>query len=64
MFRISKVFGVTIIDYNGATVLLECTQTENRNDDLITLLKRKLANRIEIVRGGSVAVEAVSMFER
>ena len=64
LFRISKVFGVTIIDYDGATVLLECTQTENRNDDLIALLKRKFANRIETVRGGSVAVEAVSMSER
>ena len=61
MFRISKVFGVSIIDYDGAAVLLECTQTENRNDELIALLKRKFANRIEIVRGGSVAAEAVSM---
>ena len=26
-FRISKVFGVSIIDYDGAAVLLECTQT-------------------------------------
>ena len=64
LFRISKVFGAAIIDYDGTTVLLECTQTENRNDDLIALLKRKFANRIEIVRGGSVAVEAVSMSER
>ena len=63
-FRISKVFGVSIIDYDGATVLLECTQTENRNDDLIALLKRKFVNRIEIVRGGSVAAEAVSVSER
>ena len=61
LFRISKVFGVSIIDYDGAAVLLECTQTENRNDELIALLKRKFANRIEIVRGGSVAAEAVSM---
>ena len=64
LFRISKVFGVSIIDYDSATVLLECTQTENRNDDLIALLKRKFANRIEIVRGGSVAAEAVSVSER
>ena len=64
LFRISKVFGVTIIDYDGSAVLLECTQTENRNDDLITLLQRKFTNRIEIVRGGSVAVEAVSISER
>ena len=64
LFRISKVFGLDMIDYDGATVLLECTQTENRNDDLIALLKRKFANRIEVVRGGSVAVEAVSISER
>lgn len=60
LFRISKVFGITIIDYDGSTVLLECTQTENRNDDLIILLKRKFVNRIEITRGGSVAVESIS----
>ena len=64
LFRISKVFGVEIIDYDGDTVLLECTQTENRNNDLIALLKRKFVNSIEIVRGGSVAVEAVSISER
>ena len=64
LFRISKVFGVTIIDYDGTTVLLECTQTENRNDDLIALLKRKFVNRIEIVRGGSVVIESVGISER
>lgn len=64
LFRISKVFGVSVIDYDGKTVLLECTQTENRNDDLIALLKRTFMNRIEVVRGGSVAVEAISISER
>ena len=63
LFRISKVFGAAIIDYDGATVLLECTQTENRNDNLIALLKKKFANRIETVRGGSVAIDAVSISE-
>ncbi len=64
LFRISKVFGVAVIDYDGITVFLECTQTEKRNNDLISLLSRKFINRIEIVRGGSVAVEAVSISER
>lgn len=64
LFRISKVFGVTIIDYDGTTVLLECTQTEKRNNDLISLVNRKFINRIEIVRGGSVVVEAVCISER
>ena len=61
LFRISKVFGVSIIDYDGTTVLLECAQTEDKNNDIVALLKRKFINRIEIVRGGSVAVEAVSI---
>ncbi|MGN0515046.1 MAG: acetolactate synthase small subunit [Lachnospiraceae bacterium] len=64
LFRISKVFGVSIIDYDGTDVLLECTQTENRNNDIINLLKKRFSNRIEIVRGGSVAIEAVSVCER
>ncbi len=59
LFRISKVFGVSIIDYDGTAVLLECTQTEDKNNDLIALLKSKFINRVEIARGGSVAVEAV-----
>lgn len=64
LFRIAKVFDVSIIDYDGTTVLLECMQTENRNNDMIQLLKKKFVNRIEVVRGGSVAIEAVSVSER
>lgn len=64
LFRISEVFGVAIIDYDGSTVLLECTQTENRNNDLISLLNKKFRNKLEMVRGGSVVVEAVSIAER
>ncbi len=64
LFRISKVFGITIIDYDDSTVLLECMRTENKNDDLIILLKRKFVNRIELTRGESVAVESVSVSER
>lgn len=59
LFRISKVFDVTIIDYDGASVLLECTKTENKNNDIIILLKKKFINRIEVVRGGSVAIETI-----
>ena len=64
LFRISKVFGVSIIDYDGISVLLECTQAETKNNDLIALLKRKFLNRVEIARGGSVAVEAVGICGR
>lgn len=64
LFRISKVFGVSVIDYDGTVVLLECMQTEDKNNDIIALLKKRFINRIEIVRGGTVAVEAVSISKR
>lgn len=64
VFRIAKVFGLTIADYDKKTILLECVQTETKNNDLIKLLQSCFVNRIEVVRGGSVAIEAISMSER
>ena len=64
IFRICKVFDVKAIDYNSTTVLLESIQTETRNDDLIRLLSNSFPNRLEIVRGGSVAIEAISITDR
>lgn len=61
LFRISEVFGIKIIDYDKNTVLLECVQPEIKNDDLIKLIQQSFCNRVEIVRGGSVAIEAISM---
>lgn len=64
VFRIAKVFGVKITDYDKNTILLECVQTEQRNNDLIHLLEKSFGYRIEIVRGGNVAIESISMSER
>lgn len=64
VFRISKIFKIAVIDYTPKTVLIESIQTENRNNDLIALLKKCYANRIEVIRGGSVAVEALSITDR
>lgn len=64
IFRITQIFNISVIDYTPATVLIESVQTENRNNDLISLLGKCYANRIEIVRGGSVAVEALSITDR
>lgn len=58
--RIIKVFGVKMIDYDTGTVLLEYLQTEPGNNHLIRLLTKNYPNRIEIVRGGVVAIEAIS----
>lgn len=63
-FRIAKIFEIKIIDYDKSTVLFECVQTETKNNDLIKLLQKCFCNRIEVVRGGSVAIEAISMSNR
>jgi acetolactate synthase-1/3 small subunit len=64
VFRIANAFGYKITDYNKTTILVECLQTEDKNDDAIRLFKESFPNRIEVVRGGSVAVEAISISER
>lgn len=64
VFRIAQVFDLKIVDYNKNTVLLECVQTETKNDDIIKLLNTVFVNRIEVVRGGSVAIEAISLTDR
>ena len=64
IFRISQIFHTTVIDYDRDAVLIESVQTENRNDDLIRLLEKYYVNRVAIVRGGSVAVEALSITDK
>lgn len=61
---IREIFNTKMIDCNSTTLLLECVQTENRNNDFVRLLEDNFPNRVEIVRGGSVAMEAVSISNR
>jgi acetolactate synthase-1/3 small subunit len=60
LFRMAEVFGLTVIDYNKDTILLECVKPESKNNELIKRFQRNFCNRVEIVRGGSVAVEALN----
>ena len=64
VFRIAQVFGIQVTAYGKNSILLESTQTEARNNDIINLLDQDFSGRIEVVRGGSVAVEAISMQDR
>ena len=59
VFQIAQVFEVKVKDIGTDSVLLECMLTERRNNELIALLRSKFKN-IEIVRGGAVAIEAIS----
>lgn len=59
VFQIAQVFHVQVADIGNESVLLECKLTERRNNELIALLKSKF-KKIEVVRGGAVAIEAIS----
>ena len=56
-----EIFNAKMIDSDTTTILFECVQTEDRNNDFIKLLQSNFPNRIEIVRGGSVAIEVINM---
>lgn len=59
LYRIADVSGIKLIDYTPGAALAESLQTEERNDQLAATLKRLFPNRIQITRGGSVAVESI-----
>ena len=59
IFRIASVFGVDTVDIGDDSVLLECKLTERRNNELIEMLRTRFPH-LEIVRGGSVAIESIS----
>ncbi len=63
LFNIAQVFGVKVVDYGKESVLLECVQTEERNNSLINLV-RETHKQVTIVRSGSVAVESISIRDR
>lgn len=62
--RALAIFDARMIDCDGRSALIQCVQAEGRNNDLIRLFEKQFANRLEIVRGGSVAVEAISITGR
>lgn len=59
VFQIAQVFNVQVADIGKDSVLLECKLTERRNNELIALLRSKF-RKIEVVRGGAVAIESIS----
>lgn len=62
-YKIAQAYEVRVVDIDSKNVLLECLLTEHKNDDLVALL-RKTFKKVEIVRGGSVAIEAISTYRR
>ena len=63
LFQIADTFKARVIDYGKDSLLLEFVQTATKNDAVVKLLKEEFKN-IEVVRGGSVGIESISMMEQ
>ena len=62
-FQIAQAFAGKVIDYGKDSILLEVLQTSVKNDSLIELMREEFQS-IEVVRGGSVGIESISVAER
>ena len=61
IFRIVNSFDhLEIADYGKKSVIVRYVETEGKVNDIIELFNKTFINRIEVVRGGSVAIESVS----
>lgn len=55
VFKMAQVYHVDVVEYNGKEILLECVNRDKRNNQIIDKFSR--FQNIEVVRGGSVAIE-------
>ena len=63
LFQIAETFKGRVIDRGRDSLLLEFVQTAAKIDAVVKLFKDEFKN-IEVVRGGSVGIESISMTER
>ena len=63
VFQIAETFKAKVIDYGRDSGLVEFVQTATKNDAVVKLMKEEFKS-IEVVRGGSVGIESISMMER
>ena len=60
IFRMASVFQIKVAGYGKKDIVVESLKTEDENNHIIEIFKEYFGNRIDVVRGGSVAIEGVS----
>ncbi|MDO4175936.1 MAG: acetolactate synthase small subunit [Bacillota bacterium] len=63
VFQMAAAFKFQIKDMDKKSVLIEAVRTETRNDSILKVINERFKN-IEVVRGGPVAIESISMQDR
>ena len=63
LFRIAQTYQAKVRDYGRDSVLLEFVHSAHKNTSIVEYLKTEFRS-IEVVRGGSVGIEAVTMPRR
>ena len=63
VFQMAQAFKFRIKDMDHNSVLVEAVRTEIVNDSILNLINEQFKN-IDIVRGGPVAIESISMQDR
>ena len=62
LFQIAETFKAQVIDYGKDSLLLNFSRLPE-NDSVVRLMKKEF-HHIEVVRGGSVAIESISISDR
>ena len=55
-FKMAEVYQIKIVHYGVDHILFECLQTEDSNNELISVMTSRF-HKLSVVRGGSVAIE-------
>lgn len=63
VFQMATAFKFRVKDMDHNSVLIEAVRTEIVNDSILNLVSERFKN-IEVVRGGPVAIESISMQDR
>ncbi|XCP87115.1 acetolactate synthase small subunit [Roseburia hominis] len=63
LFRIAQTYQAKVRDYGHDSLLLEFVHTAHKNSAIIQYLKSEFKT-IEVVRGGTVGIEAITMPKR
>lgn len=63
IFQMAEAFRFLIKDMDRTSMLIESCKTEIKNDSILDVINERFQN-IEVVRGGPVAIESISMQDR